>query len=172
MKIISLRIFALFFIALFLLVSMDARKKNKNAKNAKNAKAKKLNRLASIFARMISEGSADWENDPFLKELKNENKYLLTANNSNKWVLIKMVIGKTIQLLGIENAVVEAFLKGLSKTQELTLFTLIMKFQKTMNFDDLMPLIDYKVKGLTKNNFLPLKRQTVLNFLNEYVKLS
>ena len=81
MKIISIRIFSILIIALILLSLVESRK---NKKNKKVKNSKKLNRLATEAAKMVNAIGFDWEKDPFLKELKNQDKFLVTANSSKK----------------------------------------------------------------------------------------
>ena len=164
MKINSLRIFSILIIAIVLLSLVDSRKVKKNKKS------KKMNRLASEMASMITKGF-DWEKDPFLKHLKDEKKYMVSANSKDKWTLIKMVIGKTIQLLGVKDDDVLQGLKQFDDKKKLAAFTTIMKFQKSMDLNDLKPIAtDYTVTGLTEKNFTPDKRTKLLDFLNHYVR--
>merc|ERR1712195_189544 len=109
--------------------------------------------MGTEASSMVNSKGFDWEKDPFLKHLKNQVKYNLTANNKDKWVLIKMVIGKTIQLLGVKDEDALQSLKQFDEKKQLKVFDLIMKFQRTMNLDSLKPLAtDYTTKGLTENN--------------------
>lgn len=175
MKINSLRIFAALFIILFILGSIQAGKK----KTKKQTKAKKQSRIANKHARLIGEQgqgqltSIDvnaWKRDKFLSQLKNEKKYLRTANTTNKWTLFNYVIGKTLHLLGLKDDEILKFIKRLTQPIALKLVVMLMRFQKSMNFKDLMPMLNYKIPGLTAANFLPLGRQKVLNFLNAHIR--
>jgi len=165
MKINSLRIFSVLIIAIIILSVVESRKKNKKEK------AKKLNRMASEAASMVKVKGFDWEKDSFLKELKDQNKYLLEANSTKKWFLIKMVIGKVYQLLGVKDDDVFTGLKQLDDVKKLKAFETVMKFQKTMDLNDLKPLsTDYTFKGLTETNFTPDKRTPLLTFLNCHIR--
>ena len=166
MKINRMRILSILIIALICL-SLVLSRKNKKTKKV----SKKLHRLMTEASSMVNSKGFDWEKDPFLKHLKNQVKYNLTANKKDKWVLIKMVIGKTIQLLGVKDEDALTSLKQFDEKKQLKVFDLIMKFQRTMNLDSLKPLAtDYTTKGLTVKNFIPDKRMKILSFLNMYVR--
>ena len=162
MKINSLRIFSLMIITLICLSVVQLRKKNKLSK-------RKLNRLAEEAVNKI-ENNLDWKKDPFLKELKNE-EHLTTANSTKKFFLINMVIGKTIQLLGIKDEDVLEGLKQLDDKKKIDAFDIIMKFQKSMDMNQLKPIsTKYTFKGLNETNFTPDKRIEILRFLDLHVR--
>lgn len=165
MKINSLRIFSLLIIAIILLSAVESRKKNKKQKGKKH-------RLNAEAASMVTIKGFDWEKDDFLKELKNQEKYALEANTTKKWYLIMRVIGKCVSLLGVKNEDVETGLKTIkNEKMKLEAFNIVMKFQKSMNLDDLKPIATkWTFKGLSETNFTPDKRTKLLTFLNCHVR--
>ena len=149
---------------------------NYQKKKNNKAKAKKLNRIATKLFRMMSEATNPvdvnaWKRDNYMSQLKDEKKYLKTANTSNKWTLFNFLIGKTLHLFGLKDDEVLKYVKSLNQSQALKIVILLMKFQKTMDLTILNPLLDMKIPGLTSANFLPMGRQKILNFLNAHIRL-
>jgi len=172
MKINRIRLFALLILGLIVLASVQSRKTKKiNNK----AKSKKLNRIATKYARMLSENPIDvnaWKRDRFMSHLKNEQKYTKSANKSDKWTLFNYLIGKVLHLLGLPDTDVENYVKTLTKPIALKIVILLMRFQKSMDFTPLIaPMLELKIPGLKSSHFMPLGRQKILNFLNAHIRL-
>merc|ERR1711957_287013 len=180
MKIISTKLFTILIIAIILLSTVAESRNNKKKNNKKttkkhrfNSESQQLNRLASEAATMIMSKKFDRENDPFLKELKNQQKFLTTANSTQKWFLIKCVLGKSLQILGAKDADVHTSIKQFDEKNQLKAWDILLKFQKSMNLDDMKPLVtDWTTKGLSVKSLSPDKRTPLLTFLNLYVRQS
>lgn len=169
MKINRITLFSILLIALVLLSTFES-KPTKNKKSKAKSKAR-LNRMASEITSTVETKGLDWKNDPFLRELKDEQKYIKTANTEKKWFLIKMIIGKVVSLLGVKTEDVFAGLKLLDDKKKLDAFEIIKKFHKSMDLDDLRPIATkYKWKGLTETKFVPENRTFLLNFLNCHIR--
>ena len=112
-----------------------------------------------------------WKRDKFMSQLKDEPKYKKTANSTNKWTLFNYLIGKTLTLLGIQKDEAAKYVKTLSQPRAFKIVVLLMKFQKSMDFTTLAPMVSLKIPGLTAANFLPLGRQKVLNFLTRHIRV-
>ena len=172
MKFISIKLFTILIIALVLLSLVESRK---NKKKIAKKSAKKLNRLLSEAAAMVT--GFDWEKDPFLKHLKDQSAYMVTANSTKRYFLIEMVIGKTLQLLKVKDADALVALSHLDEKQKLEAFTIIMKTQKSGDLSDLKPIqkiVNAKavVKGLSDGNFVPGNRGPIMKFFNLHIRQS
>ena len=166
MKFISIKLFTILIIALVLLSIVESRN---NKKKIPKKSLKKLNRIAEEFSSMVT--GFDWEKDPFLKNLKNHTKYLQTANSTERYFLIKCIIGKTIQLLKVKDDLILKALEHLDEKKKIVNFTLIMKFQKSGNLDDLKPLAtNVPIKDFGLGNFVPGNRGPLLKFLNLHIR--
>ena len=121
---------------------------------------------------MVSESSFDWEKDPFLSKLKDEKAYLTTANTTNKWTLLNLVIGKTLNLLGVNKEDVLNYTSKMPKKDAVKIFIILMRFQKYMKFDILNGLLEFKIPGFSESNLFPSSRERILHFLNDHVRVN
>merc|ERR1712151_544855 len=152
---------------------LEEDKKKPKKTREEEEEAQTMERLAEELSAKVEvdEKNVDWKSDPFLKHLKDEMKYTATANNKDKWFLIKMVIGKTVSMLGVKTDDVFAGLKLLNDKNKLDAFEIILKFQKSMSMDDLKPLAEkFKFKGLSGKQMVPTNRTFLLNFLNCHIR--
>merc|ERR1712151_343882 len=152
---------------------LEEDKKKPKKTREEEEESQTMERLAEELSAKVEvdEKNVDWKSDPFLKHLKDEMKYTATANNKDKWFLIKMVIGKTVSMLGVKTDDVFAGLKLLNDKNKLDAFEIILKFQKSMSMDDLKPLAEkFKFKGLSGKQMVPTNRTFLLNFLNCHIR--
>ena len=166
MKINKLVIFSLIVIVIIMLSAVESRNEKKNKKDKKIKKS---------MMRMVSESLRPdvnaWKRDKFMSQLKDEPKYKKSANSTNKWTLFNYLIGKTLTYLGIQADEAAKYVKSLSQPKAFKIVVLLMKFQKSMDFNTLAPMVSMKIPGLTSANFLPLGRQKVLNFLTRHIRV-
>ena len=175
MKFNRIRIFTIFIIILISIITIESEKtnkkrnKNKN-KNKNKIKSKNRNRLEEYQVNgNLNSDNQEWKNNRFLKHLKDQTKYSSTANTDDKYTLFSNLIGRSLNLLGLNDGSVEDYIKTLSKPTIKKIVSYLMLYQKTMNSLHLKPLLDLNIPGLNNDNIIP-NGNKLLHFLNEHIK--
>ena len=178
-------IFAIVLIALCMLSCVDLKKSKKRSYTNTHSRAfvRYASQLANQFYQFQGQGGQmgaggmkkdifAWKKDRFLRPLKDEPKYKRTANTTNKWTLFQFLVGKTFALMGLEPSAVFKWVTKLRQPQLLKIVVLFMRFQQSMNFDELKPLLDMKNKppGLNAGTLLPTFKERIMTFLDRHIR--
>lgn len=176
MKITKQIIFAIVLIVLCLLSCVELKKNQNKRSHTKREYARTIESIANQIAGQFNQQNKidlfAWKKDRFLRPLKNEIKYKTTANTSNKWTLFKFLVGKFFATLGLDVTTTYNWVTKLRQPELLKIIVILMRFQQSMNFDDLRPLLDLRNKppGLNAGTLLPTFRSKVLSLLDRHIR--